>query len=150
MSGMRGRGVVVVILAFGNGCAFGPFAGPLPAADAVAAPFPECEAEAYLYVGRSSPSALGLDDDLGMLPHDAQRPAMIWVTVDRGMCMEFDDGSGMGCDPGCVQPDWLPPAPLDMDNSGSRGWWLPVVGLAVALVVVLAASLVAFRSQGRG
>lgn len=86
-------------------------------------PFPECQAESFDFVGRSTLADLGLDTATPVPPPDPHRSAMIWVThdlkeYDRGepggpvemtrmLCFEFADGSGGSEWP--VDSDWQPP-----------------------------------------
>ena len=104
-------------------------------------PVPECRADEYLFVGRGTFSDLGLrGHTVAPLP-DPERPAMIWVTEDRMMCFQYDDGSGGTDWP--IDETWMPPA--RNLNGEATGPPMQLIGvLAVALAVVLLSAL-AFR-----
>ena len=95
---------------------------PVPVTGA-ASRFPECQANAYDFVGKSTLAALGLQDHVPAELPDPERAAMIWVTHDlmphdfgppggtvemtRMLCFEFADGSGGSGWP--VDDTWRPP-----------------------------------------
>ncbi len=135
--------------------------GFIPAGDAVAPPFPECEADAFAFVGETSLAAIGLAE---MWPEEASRLGEIWVTAgppdpdvwqlppgappmnQRVVCVEFDDGSGMA---GPVEDAWQPPgAGLALPQAGGDLPWAGLVAI-VAAIVVLAISFLAFRTKPR-
>ena len=92
----------------------GPGPGPI---------FPECQAAAYDFVGRSTLAALGLQDHVPAQLPEPERAAMIWVTHDRlphdfgapggpvlmtrMLCFSFGDGGGGSGWP--VDEAWQPP-----------------------------------------
>ena len=102
----------------------GHIAAPPPApVTGVASSDPECQANAYDFVGESTLAALGLQDHVPAELPEPDRPAMIWVTHDllphdfgppggpvemtRMLCFEFADGSGGSAWP--VDSAWSPP-----------------------------------------
>jgi hypothetical protein len=138
--------------------------GRIPAADGPPAPFPECEADEYLYIGRNTLSGLELRDTQGLLMSgpDASRAGMIWVTADpvahepmpdaeqppptRMVCLQFADGSGMSTG---VDDDWRPPGLVGDSETDDASSARPVGLLVAALVVVgiVGASVIAFRGR---
>jgi hypothetical protein len=123
-----------------------------------------CEqAESFSFSGETTLAALGLDDEFGG-GRDAQRVGMIWVTadpvnmngpgplpagvppaLDRMICVQWPDGSGMG---GPVPPDWQPPNILDSAPAAAAGELpLTLIGLIVAAVLIGAVSFFAFRER---
>lgn len=136
--------------------------GLIPAADAGPAPFPECEADAYAFVGETSLAELGLRD---MWPQEAGRVGEVWVTAgppdpaawqmppgappidQRVICVEFADGSGMS---GPIEDSWRPPGAGVQLASRSEGAPLAVVAVLVAVLVVVAVSYLAFRGRPSG
>jgi hypothetical protein len=119
-------------------------------------PFPECEADAYAFVGETSLAAIGLAD---MWPEEAGRVGEIWVTAvpvpqfgppgaapmgQRVVCLEFDDGSGMA---GPIDDAWQPPgAGLALPDAGGDLPWAGLTAIA-AVILVLVISLFAFRTK---
>jgi hypothetical protein len=97
---------------------------PIPANEVgPLAAYPECQSEAFDFVGRGTLRALGLHTVTPVPPPDIDRAAMIWVTHDlmphdfgppggpvemtRMLCFEFADGSGGSGWP--VDSTWRPP-----------------------------------------
>jgi len=135
-----------------------PVGGP-----AEPAGFPECQADAFDFVGRGTLRELGLHTATPVPPPDIDRVAMIWVTRDlmphdvgppggpvemtRMLCFEFADGSGGSGWP--VDPTWRPPAagPAARENASAVSP-SPAI-LLVTLVALLAAvvSILAFRRR---
>lgn len=128
--------------------------------DASPAPFPDCVAASYEFVGEGTFNALGLVDAVPAPPPTPDRTAMIWVTRDllpfdhgqpggpvemtRMMCFEFPDGTGGSQWP--VDPSWRLPALAGVAPEGvSLSPGLVLVALAVLLAI--AVSALAFRSR---
>ena len=150
----RARLLIAACLAL-SGCAVpflssGGVAGP-------PAPFPECEAETYAFVGETSLAAIGLGANMGP---EGRRTGSVWVTYEpvdpevwggpggqgpppgRVACIEFADGSGMSMP---IDAAWQPPGTgLDLDAAGGTS---PLVGLAAlgGVAVLVAVSWLAFR-----
>jgi hypothetical protein len=124
-------------------------------------PFSECKADAYTFVGRTSLQALGLAH---LWQEESGSAAEIWitegpVTIDpdgpggnpapapqRMICVEMADGSGMA---GPIDADWVLPAAGVGAAPDSDGVPIGLVGLVVAIVVVAAVSVLAFRYGSR-
>ena len=135
--------------------------GTINAADVPAPPFPECVADEYAYVGRTTMAELGVSRPSGRPPPDANRVGMIWITADRRLnggepggpvvarmlCIEFgDDGgdiSAMTDFP--VVDSWQPPGSVGLPAVAAPSQLLPVGLGALIAVLLIAASLVAFR-----
>ena len=140
---------------------------PIPAADGPRPPYEECEAEEYLYIGRNTLRALGLDDvstaqESGA---DAARAGMIWVTADllpvdfgppggeiesrQMLCIEFLDGSGMSSP---LDEPWRAPGVASEGGDDDASAALPIGMIGVALIVVAAVgvSVFAFRRRPKG
>ena len=129
----------------------------IPAADAGEPPFPECEADAYAFIGETSLAELGLREQW---PEAAGRVGEVWVTAgppdpaawpmppgappidQRVICVEFADGSGMA---GPIDDAWRPPGAGMPLAAGSEGSLLAVVAVPIAVLVVGAVSYLAFR-----
>jgi hypothetical protein len=125
-------------------------------------PFPECKADAYAFVGRTSLRALGLAH---LWPEESGSAAEIWITEgpvtiepdpagggaappgpQRMICVEMADGSGMA---GPIDANWvLPSAGIGAAADSDR---IPIglAGLVVGIVVVAAVSALAFRYGSR-
>lgn len=147
------------------GCSVSPVVdGAIPAANGPTAPFPECMAAEYAYVGRTTPNAIGLRDAQGAaFGPDGSRVGMIWVTANpvepepvpgvvqpeptRWMCMQFPDGSGLATG---VDPNWQPPGSAAAEDGASSAA-LPVEPVVIAVVVlsVIGVSVLAFRGERR-
>ena len=126
-------------------------------------PFPECKADAYTFVGRTSLRALGLDH---LWPEESGSAAEIWITegpvaIDpavpadgpappgpqRMICVEMADGSGMA---GPIDADWALPSALgELAASDAGGIPIGLVGLVVGFVLVAGVSALAFRHGSR-
>ena len=103
---------------------------------------PECRAERYIFAGRGTFADLGLvGQSLAPLP-DPERPAMIWVTEDRVLCFEFDDGSGGSDWP--IDEAWLPPGSIQ-DDEATAGLPMQVIGFIAVAVALIVLSVLAFR-----
>ncbi|MFN2419567.1 MAG: hypothetical protein ABR593_11720 [Candidatus Limnocylindria bacterium] len=152
--------VAIWVLILVSACGVVP--GVLPGGavvDGPPAPFPECQAERYAFVGESSLAALGLNEFAGP---EAGRTGMIWVTADpvvvdmgpgpgavppqpsRMMCAEWPDGSGMAAP---VSDDWQPPV-TNAAPAAAPFPLAPVLGV-VLLVVLTGVSFLAFRDGSR-
>ncbi len=121
---------------------------PMQDDEGVPQPEPECRAERYLFAGRGTFADLGLvGQSLAPLP-DPERPAMIWVTEDRVLCFEFDDGSGGTDWP--IDEAWLPPLSIQGgEAASSTGLTMQVIGLAAVAVALIILSMLAFRRGSR-
>lgn len=133
-----------------------------PAVDAPPAPFPECDAEAFAFHGRTSLAAIGLGDIVG--GPEAQRAGEVWVTagpgdpanwppprvgappapIGRVVCVEFDDGSGMST---TIDDAWRPPGDVLDPAGGAGGAPLAVAVVVIAVAVLVGGSLLAFRGR---
>jgi len=154
-------GIAILLLASGCGVIPGVLPGDGGAVESPPAPFPECEAERYAFIGQSSMAALGLNE----FGQDANRTGTIWVTADRVavdvgpappgapplvqepsrmVCAEWPDGSGMS---GPVPDDWQPPV-ADAAPAAEAFPLAPVLGV-VLLAVLIGASFLAFRDGSR-
>ena len=125
------------------------FVGPA----AAEVPFPECQVEAFAFVGETSLAAIGLAD--GFAGPDANRVGKVWVTAGPGrwdqvgggpamgggrvVCVEFPDGSGMST---TIDDGWQPPG-TEIVETTSPAW--PVIGVVAVFVVLLGVALLAFR-----
>ena len=122
-----------------------------------------CEqAQAFAFSGETSLAAIGLGEVVG--GPDAQRIGMVWVTadavningpgpmpadmeqmVDRMICVQWPDGSGMSTS---VPPGWEPPgdatAALTEEAAGPP---LTLIGLIVAAALIIGVSFLAFREE---
>lgn len=147
-----------------SGCSVSPVVdGAIPAAEVPPAPFPECMAAEYAYVGRTTPLAIGLRDAQGAaFGPDASRVGMIWITADpvepepmpgvvqpeptRWMCMQFADGSGLATG---VDPDWRPPGVAAEEDGDGAPSVPPIEPVVIALVTlgVIGVSVLAFRGN---
>ena len=126
------------------------------------APFPECGAGPYAFVGRTTLAAIGISSGGG----DSGRVGTIWVTAEpvdpdllgqpmapgepapprtRWVCVEWPDTSGMSMP---VDDGWEPPGSVAADD-GTAGRPPPIgaIALAVGALVVIAASWLAFRRE---
>ncbi len=126
--------------------------------------FPECQADAFDFAGKGTLRDLGLHEATPVPPPDIDRLGMIWVTHDlmphdfgepggdvemtRMLCFEFDDGSGGSGWP--VDSTWRPPtlAGAAPDAASEVGLSLGMLAAAVAVLLVVAVSVVAFRRGG--
>jgi hypothetical protein len=122
--------------------------------------FPECQADAYDFVGESTLAALGLQAAVPAPLPDVDRVAMIWVTHDptlhdpgepggeavltRMLCFEFPDGSGGSGWP--VDSSWQPPGSATGVARGDLGA-LALGALALGALVLIGASVMAFRRE---
>lgn len=151
------------VLAIGVlGAAMAACGGLVPAADAPPAPFPECEDDAYAFVGDTTLAAIGLAD---LWPEEAQRVGDVRVTAGpadpddfpvppgappltgRVMCIEFGDGSGMST---VIDDTWQPPGGFDLATAVDGASPSAAVAIIVAAVAVLAVSVLAFRGRPGG
>lgn len=123
----------------------GPAAGEVP--------FPECQVEAFAFVGETSLAAIGLAE--GFAGPETNRVGTVWVTAGPGrwdhvgggpamdrsrvVCVEFPDGSGMST---TIDDAWQPPG-TEIVETTSVAW--PVIGVAAVFVVLLAVTVLAFR-----
>lgn len=141
------------------GCAFSPVA--VDGRDVAVGMGMGCEQAAeFAFAGQASLAQLGLADDFGGGP-DTQRVGTVVVTADpvdmgappgqaapmeRMVCVQWPDGSGMG---GTVPRDWQPPGGLRGSAAESEGSGPPLVliGLVAAAAVILGVSFLAFRSE---
>lgn len=107
---------------------------------------PECRAERFLYAGRGTFAELGLvGQSLAPLP-DPERPAMIWVTENRILCFEFDDGSGGSDWP--IDQAWLPPPAIHVGEvATTTGLTTQVLALVAVAVGLIIPSILAFRMR---
>ena len=128
------------------------------------APFPECQADRYAFVGESSLAALEVDTFGGP---DANRVGSVWITADevamdigpapvpggdpviqepsRMVCVEFADGSGMS---GPIDADWQPPGGPQAALAGGEASFPPAPLIVVVVVAIVAgASFLAFRRE---
>ena len=133
-----------------GGCALG---GGSLSGSGEAPALPPCdEAPGFVFQGETTLAALDLADTVG--PGEANRVGQVWVTepfapsgmgpgaplAARWLCVEFDDGSGMGT---TLPDDWQPPgSTLALEGGGSPLPVLATLGLALAVVVI---SVLAFR-----
>jgi hypothetical protein len=127
-------------------------------------PFPECKADAYTFVGRTSLQTLGLAH---LWPEESGSAAEIWITdgpvaiepadpagggaappgPQRMICVEMADGSGMA---GPIDADWVLPSALgELAASDAGGTPIGLVGLVVGIVLVAGVSALAFRYGSR-
>jgi hypothetical protein len=126
-------------------------------------PFPECKADAYAFVGRTSLQALGLAD---LWPEESGSAAEIWITEgpvaiepdpagggaappvpQRMICVQMADGSGMARP---IADDWVLPSALgELAASDEGATPIGIVGLAIGVVVVAGVSVLAFRHGSR-
>lgn len=138
-------------------------AEPIPVGDAAGlAGFPECQADAFDFVGRGTLRELGLHAATPVPPPDIDRVAMIWVTRDlmphdagpeggpiemtRMLCFEFADGSGGSGWP--VDAAWRPPAigpapAADADTASPP----PLLLVALLALLLVTGSVFAFRTR---
>lgn len=141
--------------------------GPLPGVADPAGPdagamFPECQNAELAFAGETTLAALGLHE-FGGGP-EASKVGLIWVTAgpvsidmapvpdgkgavpaQRLVCVQWPDGSGMM---GPVDDAWQAPSILDGGDGGAPagdGPPLGVVALAIGAVVLVGASMLAFR-----
>jgi len=71
---------------------------------------------------------------------------MIWVTEDRILCFEFEDGSGGSDWP--IDEAWRPPVPLaPAENATGTFNAVPIVLVGVVTAVLVVGSLLAFRRR---
>jgi len=124
-------------------------------------PFPECKADAYTFVGRTSLQALGLAH---LWPEESGSPAEVWitdgpVTIDadgpaggpvqapqRVICVEMANGDGMVTP---IDADWVLPSAGVGAASDADGIPIGLVALVIGIVVVAAVSVLAFRFGSR-
>jgi len=172
-------GLAIVLLAM-TGCASVVQVQPMPAVapggNGVAvdvAMFPECQAAAeFNFAGEGTLAALGLGDTVA--GPDATRPAMIWVTAgpvpnvgpagagkglevgdttaERVVCVQWSDGSGMMT---TIPDEWKLPSDIGDGETASAAASseqlnLGPIAVLVAVVVLLVASILAFRREDRG
>lgn len=118
-------------------------------------PIPECGAEPFAFVGESSLAAIGLAEVAS--PAEANVVGKVWVTAGpvpleggpfgageemsdgRVLCIEFPDGSAMAT---TIADAWQPPG-IEVAETSAPAWTL--IGVVAVLVVLLGASVVAFR-----
>jgi hypothetical protein len=82
---------------------------------------------------------------LAPLP-DPERPAMIWVTENRILCFEFDDGSGGSDWP--IDQAWLPPPAIHVGEvATTTGLTTQVLALVAVAVGLIIPSILAFRMR---
>ena len=152
--------LALAFLGLSTACAIAPSAG-VAGPDA---PFPECQADRYAFVGETTLAALGVDTFGGP---DANRVGSVWITaeevaVDMGpapvpggdpviqepsrmVCVEFADGSGMS---GPIDDDWQPPSGPQAALNGTGASFPPAPLIVVIVVAILAgASVLAFRRE---
>jgi hypothetical protein len=129
--------------------------------------FPECQGVELAFSGETSLAELGLGEAAGP---DANKVGMIWVTAglvmfepmpaggkgeeqlgeqlgQRMVCVQWPDGSGMA---GPVDDAWQPPSLLDGGDGegiGAEGPPLGLLALLVGAVVLVGASVFAFRGE---
>ena len=137
---------------------------PAPVPDpAVGGGHPECQANAFDFKGEGTLRALGLHEATPVTPPDIDRVGMIWVTrdlmpYDRGpeggpvemtrmLCFTFPDGSGGSGWP--VDPAWQPPMDVSVASADADSETPPLalLGVAVAALLVVGVSVLAFRSR---
>lgn len=125
-----------------------------------APPMGECAVDEFAFVGETTLAALGLNQFAGP---EANRVGMIWVTADpvamdlgpqpdrgffepppatRMVCVQWPDGSGIG---GNVEDTWRPPAGISSSSATAAEAPWPVIALGVGAVILLGASILAFR-----
>ena len=132
---------------------------PIPAGDGPPAPWLECQAAEYLYIGDNTLDALGLKSVTGF---DGSRVGMIWVTADligpeinfpglerpsRMFCLQSPGSNGSTS--GLVDATWQPPL-LAAENSPDDSSAAQPAGLlliALTLVVATGLSVFAFRRR---
>jgi len=153
---MRGALILSVAVAIA-GCSVRLGVSPIPAGDGPPAPWLECQAAEYLYIGENTLDALGLKSMTGF---DGSRIGMIWVTADligpeivpslerpsRMFCLQLPDSSGTS---GLVDATWQPPL-LAAENSSDDSSAAQPAGfllIALTLIVVTGVSVVAFRRR---
>ena len=118
-------------------------------------PFPECQADAFAFIGETSLGAIGLDGY-----GEANRVGMVWVTLNpatheqfglppgevmepgRVVCVEWPDGSGMST---MIDDSWQPPGAVPVAAARSDEPPLGLLALALGLVVIVSVSFLAFR-----
>lgn len=132
------------------------------------APFPECQADAYAFVGEASLAAIGLAEVAGRGP-EANRVGAVWVTAEpvdpdafgapvigpdggavagpppgRAVCVEWPDGSGMMT---VIDGSWQPPGVAAGLSASSSDDGLPfgLIGAVIAMLVLVGVSYLAFR-----
>ena len=156
--------VTVAILAL-TGCAAVADLGAPRATGRHPIGFPECRSERYDFAGQGTLAGLGLDTATPVQPPNPNQPAMIWVThelkpwdhgapggaveMTRMLCFEFADGSGGSEWPvdAAWQPPGLAPSGAESDSPGTFG---PLaIAVALAVVLLVGASFVAFRKGQR-
>lgn len=160
MTGMVRRAVVAAaVAAILAGCTTTTtFVGePVIVGADAPAPFPECQAEAFAFVGEASLAAIGLESLAGGGP-DANRVGRVWVTAGPGrmdmgpgappsgqrvLCIEWPDGSGMST---TIDDGWLPPGVEAVETTTTSPAW-PVIGVAAVVVLLLGVSFLAFRRE---
>jgi hypothetical protein len=137
---------------------------PVPVGNPVApAAMPECDANAYDFIGNGTLRGLGLHTATPVMPDGIDQPARIWVTRDlmpydagppggpvemtRMLCFEFADGSGGSGWP--VDSTWQPPADGAIATDGATGdnSWTAVLPAALLVLLALGISALAFRSR---
>ena len=130
--------------------------------------FPECQAAAeFVFAGEATLAALGLGEMAG--GPDATRPGMIWVTAgplamdvppgggkgfeeapaQRMVCVQWPDGSGMST---TIPDEWELPADVGevaAAPAGAAPLDLGPIAFLVAVIVLVGASVLAFRGEGR-
>ena len=150
--GIARAGALVAAFVMG-GCSLAPglgvggVTGPTP-------PFPECQADAFAFIGETSLGAIGLDGH-----GEPNRVGMVWVTLNpvareqfglplgevvepgRVVCVEWPDGSGMST---TIDDSWHPPA-APAASASSDEPPLGLLALAIGLVVIAGVSFLAFR-----
>ena len=133
--------LLVSLVLLTAGCGLWPSPTPDVEAGSLLAE-PECRAETYLFAGIGTLADLGLvGQSLAPLP-DPERPAKIWVTEDRVLCFEFDDGSGGTDWP--IDAAWLPPGSIQ-DDGATAGLPIQVIGFIAVAVALIVLSVLAFR-----
>jgi hypothetical protein len=152
--------IALAVLCLSTACAIVPSAG-VAGPDA---PFPECQADRYAFVGESSLAALGVNTFDGP---DANRVGSVWITAEevavdigpapvpggepfvqepsRMVCVEFADGSGMS---GPIDDGWQPPGGPQAALAGGDAGFPPAPLIVVIVVAIVAgASFLAFRRE---
>jgi len=155
---MRGALILSVAVAIA-GCSVRLGVSPIPAGDGPPAPWLECQAAEYLYIGDNTLDALGLKSVTGF---DGSRVGMIWVTADligpeinfpglerpsRMFCLQSPGSNGSTS--GLVDATWQPPL-LAAENSPDDSSAAQPAGLlliALTLVVATGLSVFAFRRR---
>lgn len=154
------RAALVIVAGILAGCAGASSlgVGVVDEAAAPSAPFPECEGDAYAFVGETTLRALMLDE-IASEEQDV-RVGSVWVTANpvdpesvgaqddvpmqRWFCIEWPDGSGMS---GPVDDAWQPPGTFAIIDEADE---LPIGSIlvaAAAMLVVVIGSWFAFRRE---